>query len=673
MFPAIIIIGSFLTALVAAGRPGAYRLNPDPEGQYYRLGGCPDPHACIFPPDLSTFLPGSYFDLRVELHAYDENTANPVPEPYGQFKTTIRKNHGKWVDIDTFFDLEGPAPIEHWNFDWINSADVKYADLFNTSAKPVEVAVSARAWRKLKFDKPGTYDVSVQYGPKDAYTVRYTVVEPKKPKRKAKNAILFIADGCNVGMITAVRSIAKKHTSGKYHEMLSFEDFDNLGHVMTQSVDAIVTDSANSASAYACGHKSSSAALGVYADSSETPFDDPKVELITELIRRRQPGKAIGVVSTAAGHDATPAAFYCHTRNRDTAAEIVDQIIHGVPNWTDPVAPDVWLAGGADFFQGEKALNGDNYFDKLKSNGYQVVLNKKELKNYHGKDKLLGTFRTSHLDTYIERNVFVNNTVGNAAAPDLSGEDQLGSAQPGLDDMTLKALEVLKKRGGKDGFFLMAEAASVDKKLHALDFPRAFADLLEMEVTIKKTVDWLKKNGEYEDTLILFTADHAHGFDVYGSVDQSYITKHSSDARMRSAVGLYEYSGWPSFKDNDGDGFPDDWSPEIVLASGTNNGPDHYEAWKIAHDKPRDPAVEKDGIYIANENDPAGKYGAGLEWHGNLPVTDVVGSHTMTDVFIYSNGPGSDLFKKTIDNWQVFFGITEALDIQRPTKKESKK
>lgn len=52
-----------------------------------------------------------------------------------------------------------------------------------------------------------------------------------------------------------------------------------------------VTDSANSASAYATGHKSSASALGVYADSSETPFDDPKVELITELIRRRQPGK----------------------------------------------------------------------------------------------------------------------------------------------------------------------------------------------------------------------------------------------------------------------------------------------------------------------------------------------------------------------------------------------
>ena len=125
----------------------------------------------------STFLPGAYFDLRVELHAYDTDTSKPVPDAYTQFKTTVRKNNGKWVDIEKFFELEEKAPIENWNFDWINSADVKYANIFNTSAEPVEVAVAARAWRKLKFDKPGTYDVSVQYGPKDAYTVRYTVIE----------------------------------------------------------------------------------------------------------------------------------------------------------------------------------------------------------------------------------------------------------------------------------------------------------------------------------------------------------------------------------------------------------------------------------------------------------------------------------------------------------------
>ena len=107
-------------------------------------------------------------------------------------------------------------------------------------------------------------------------------------------------------MITAARALARQHTSGKYHSLLSFEDFDNLGHVITNSVDSLLTDSANSASSYATGHKSSVNALGVYADSSSDPFDDPKVELITELIRRRQPKKAIGIVSTAYGQVSHP-------------------------------------------------------------------------------------------------------------------------------------------------------------------------------------------------------------------------------------------------------------------------------------------------------------------------------------------------------------------------------
>lgn len=96
-------------------------------------------------------------------------------------------------------------------------------------------------------------------------------------------------------MITAARAIARQHTSGKFHDFLSFEKFDELGHVITNSVDGLVTDSANSASSYATGHKSSVNALGVYGDSSEDPFDDPKVELITELIRRRQPNKGTSI------------------------------------------------------------------------------------------------------------------------------------------------------------------------------------------------------------------------------------------------------------------------------------------------------------------------------------------------------------------------------------------
>lgn len=79
---------------------------------------------------------------------------------------------------------------------------------------------------------------------------------------------------------------------------------------------------------------------------------------------------------------------------------------------------------------------------------------------------------------------------------------------------------------------------------------------------------------------------------------------------------------------------------------------------------------------------------AGLPWSGNLPHDQDQGVHSMSDVFIYSHGksthtstlyldtdnlllgPGSDLFKKTFENWDLFFKMTEAMDLQRPSKEE---
>ncbi|KAI9490802.1 alkaline-phosphatase-like protein [Zychaea mexicana] len=673
-FLSLTVISITTISNVLAGRPGIYQRLPDPEGQFPRLGACPDDHACIFPPDVSQFLPGAYFDLRVELHAYDRNTSNPAPEPYTQFKTTVRKDDGPWTDANEFFATPDIPALEYWNFTWAYSAEAHYSKEEGGGKKPIDVNVSSRVWRKLKFDEPGRYDVSVQYSPKEAYTVRYTVIEPRKPERKAKNAILFIADGCNIGMITAARAVARKTTSGKFvNGLLSFEDFDELGHIITHSVDGLVTDSSNSASSYATGHKASVQALGVYGDSSPSQFDDPKVELVTELIRRRQPGKAVGIVTTAFVQDATPGAFYSHTRRRGTLAEITDQLVHGVPDWLAAVEPDVLMGGGAEYFKGEQAVNETDYYALLQDKyGYQVVMNKQTLNAYNGQNKLLGIFRKDVMDVWLERNIFINNTADNAAAPDLSGDSALGSDQPGLDDMTLKALEVLKKRGGDDGFFLMSEAASVDKRLHQLDFPRAWADLIELDVTIKKTIEWLKKNGEYEDTLILVTADHSHSYDVFGTVDQQFLDSQTSHRNMRNAVGIYDKSGWPGFSDEDQDGFPDNWDPRITLASGSTNGPDHFEAWKLSSNGYRNPFImqEEEGygkLYVENPEDPSGSYAAGLRWNGNIPVHMESEVHSMADVAIYSNGPGSHLFKKTMENWSLFFRLTEALDLQHPT------
>lgn len=57
-------------------------------------------------------------------------------------------------------------------------------------------------------------------------------------------------------------------------------------HISQHSIDSFITDSANSATALYTGHKSTVNALGVYRDSSPSPFDDPKFETIAEIFQR---------------------------------------------------------------------------------------------------------------------------------------------------------------------------------------------------------------------------------------------------------------------------------------------------------------------------------------------------------------------------------------------------
>jgi len=85
--------------------------------------------------------------------------------------------------------------------------------------------------------------------------------------------------------------------------------------------------------------------------------------------------------------------------------------------------------------------------------------------------------------------------------------------QPGLKDMTLKAIDILhtraKERG--TGFMLMSEAALIDKEMHVQDVDRALGDLLELDDTLRATLAHLEEIGELDETLIVVTADHGHG------------------------------------------------------------------------------------------------------------------------------------------------------------------
>ncbi|CVK89732.1 probable alkaline phosphatase [Fusarium fujikuroi] len=631
---------------------------------YQRLGTCPT-LGCVLPPDQSDFLPGQLFDLRVEVHApVNGSEAAHNGKPDEKFTVTIAKKGQKAKDFAKAFGVSEPK-LETWKFKW-------YEDLFaEDEDKPSIVNVASKVYRKIALYEPGTYTVTLNYYNGEKTTAEWTVRE-LQPKRKAKNVIFFIGDGMTTNMITAARLLGHKSINGKYQTLMKLDEFPVLGHQMTHSIDSYITDSANSASALYTGHKSTVNAMGVYADSSPNPFDDPKVETIVEVFKRVW-GGAWGAVSTAFLADATPIALSGHTRLRGQYGPLIDQALNGMTNysWTQHGGPDVFFGGGAEnFFAGKGSYQGKDYYKEFQKKGYTVSLNKTSLLKADKSKRALGVFCQSNLPVWLDRNVYKDNLEGRDNNP--TGGKGDASDLPGLKDMTLKAIDVLATRGKDKGFFLMSEAASIDKQMHALDYDRALGDLLELDDTVRATVEKLKKLNILDETLIIVSADHGHGFDVYGSADTEYLAQQEDDRDKRRAIGTYAQSGESQYTKkakgiNYGTGanFPTNWEPRYAIAAGVAAVPDHREDYKVKKAGPREAAVElKDDDYYANPEDSP----KGFLINGTISTDNAQGVHSLTDVPVYALGPCQETFSGTFNNVDIFYKIANCLGLAQGKK-----
>jgi alkaline phosphatase len=535
------------------------------------------------------------------------------------------------------------------------------------------VNVTAKAYRRVALYEAGEYTATLTYN-NGTTTKANWLVRDLETVRKTKNVVLFIGDGMTTNMITAARLIGHKTINGKYQSKMQMDKFPVLGHQMTHSIDSFITDSANSATALYTGHKSTVNCLGVYADSSKDPFDDPKVETIAELFHRLT-GGSVGIVSTAFIADATPAALTAHTRDRSQYGAVIDSFLYGITNytWTNWTGPDVLFGGGAEQFYspalGGKTYQNKDWYNEFQSKGYKVHWNKTSLATASNKDKALGIFTVSNMAKWLDRNVYTTN-LNQSLSP--SGDKTAALDQPGLKEMTLKAVDILHKRSGDKGFFLMSEAASIDKMMHVLDYDRALGELLELDDTIKATIAKLKHLDVLKDTLVLVTADHGHGFDVMGSVDTTYLAAQNVDRKKRDAVGTYQNSGLSQYI-NTGNltytdsNFPSNWSPRYTLFQGLMADPDRRENWSVHKDGPRLPATPVDDTkkeFVANPKDGQG----GITLEGTLPVGDDQGVHSLTDVPVFAMGPCQELFGGVYSSIDIFFGMAECLGLARGKK-----
>ncbi len=553
----------------------------------------------VYPLDRATILTGSSFDFKVEFAS--------VVKPEDVKITVNGQDYKAALGKDAEF-----------------VAEEKNKD---------KVLGSAVILRGVALVSAGDYKVEVSAG-SETKTITWTVYGTPA-QAKAKNVIFLIADGLSVAHRTAARIMSKGMTEGKANGRLNMDDVPPVAFIGTSATDAVATDSANTMSAYMTGHKTAVNAIGVYADRTPASLDDPKVETIAEALRR-QTKKSIGIISTAELQDATPAAVVAHTRKRGDKADINGMLFD--------VKPDVLLGGGSAYFlpqatAGSKRKDDKDYIALFKEAGYTLATSKAELATAAGTNtgKILGLFHTGNMDTALDREFLKKGTT--AKFPD----------QPGLVEMTKVALGELSKN--PDGFFLMVEAANVDKMSHPLDWDRAVVDTIEFDKAVGVAREFAAKN---PDTLIVVTGDHTHGVSIIGTVDDD-----KPGTEMREKVGTYAEAGFPNYEDKDGDGYPDKVDVSRRLFLNANNGPDHYETFRPKLDGPFTPAVQNEKKeYVANEqykDVPGAVFVPGI-----IPKSSDSGVHAVDDVVLQAEGPGAEGFRGYMEQSDVYKGLAEA-------------
>ncbi|XP_055588240.1 alkaline phosphatase, tissue-nonspecific isozyme-like [Uranotaenia lowii] len=325
----------------------------------------------------------------------------------------------------------------------------------------------------------------------------------------AKNVIIFIGDGMSI----TTQSATRVYMGGEAME-LSFEKFPYTGLAKTYCINYQVSDSGCTAAAILTGVKNN---YGTIAVSGQVPLMncqrslEPENRLTSILKYAQQDGRSTGIVTNTRITHATPAVAYAVSGARyweddeETPSGCVDiaaQLIHGEIGRNLTVA----LGGGSRHFYptGVQTMDGgfgrrrDNRFlvnewlamGNLREENRSFVHNRQTLDQVDESqvDRLFGLFSANHMSYRMDNSV----------------------EEPTLEEMTSKALKMVSKN--VRGYVLIIEGGRIDHAHH--DNLARLA--LDETVELHRAVQYVARQTNDRDTLILVTADHSHTMTMGG-------------------------------------------------------------------------------------------------------------------------------------------------------------
>ncbi|MEH1947929.1 MAG: esterase-like activity of phytase family protein [Nostoc sp.] len=317
-------------------------------------------------------------------------------------------------------------------------------------------------------------------------------------------------------------------------------------------------DSANTATTLYTGVKTYNNAVGV--DIFENPLE-------TILKTANEVGKSTGLVTSVPIDHATPAAAAANVNRRskyDADYPALDNILQQqlrvyqptvllggghplsapgdlLPNGVEPNTSNEYISQSTYTELSTKPTNniydytflerGENAAQKLAETAATIDPEKGDrlfgLYGARGQNGNLpvssanGDYSTTGLDMF---SVFANqgdNAKVDTTRPLLPGETDASfiakevNENPTLKDLTSAALDVLGK--DPDGFWLMVEGGDIDWSAHDNNIDNLIGTTLDFDKAVGSTIDWIDKNGGWDENLLIVTADHDHYLTLDGN------------------------------------------------------------------------------------------------------------------------------------------------------------
>lgn len=288
-------------------------------------------------------------------------------------------------------------------------------------------------------------------------------------------------------------------------------------------------DSASTAMAMTSGVKTYNNAINVDVTGNQVPT-------VAHEVQER--GLKIGVVTSVPLSHATPACTYAHNVDRDDYQDIARDLV-GLSSISHPRNPlpgvDVLIGGGFGDESKEHKAQGKNF---VPGNLWMTAADRRSIDVAHGgryvvAERTAGVNGRAGLSSAAEaaarggQRLFgfygvaktkgclpfqtadgdYNPTIGrNKTAQAYSAADL--DENPTLADMTAAALKVLETN--RAGFWLMVEAGDVDWANHDNNIDNSIGAVNSGDAAVKTITDWVEQHSNWNDALLIVTADHGH-------------------------------------------------------------------------------------------------------------------------------------------------------------------